>query len=590
MATTVMGRTPATINKKYTEYLLPTVLTAMATNIANIVDSMMAGNLLGVDALSAISILSPISQLYFALTVMFGLGASSVIAVAKGKNDAQKANRTFTAELFVLGALCVIMVAVQLVFADGICSLLITDDDIVHALAYDYYIPFIIGTPLQLFLLCAIYIVRADNRPRFSSNIIIIANVVNLTLDYVFMGVLDMGIKGSSWATVAGNLVGFIILLTHFISGKSTVRFDFSVLKKPREFFGIVGEFFTVGLSGALGTLLITVKMFFLNTLIMDTGGIDAMISYSVCRPCQILISMFITGASQTMILITSVCLGEKDYDGIRYAFRRAFSVLAVASAVITLGLCALSEFVIRLFGIVTEQDIANATPALQINALSLPFLALSFLLLYYYMSTKRKALSTTIAVLNGIVLQIPASLILANLFGVMGIWWSFVAAQVGTVIVVYLITLVIRKKSHGKYKNFYLLDTNDNDEITSISFKSTKENASAIPLYLESFLESHGIEKNKANRVAVAIEGFLGTLAQRSLNKKDADIDIRIMSDAEEIIISIRSNGKHFDFTAADNKDDTEEEISDIGVVKAISKSVEYSSVLGFNRLIIKI
>lgn len=586
MAKTLMGRNPATINKKYTEYLLPTVLTAMATNIANIVDSMMAGNLLGVDALSAISILSPISQLYFSLTIMFGLGASSVIAVAKGKNDIQKANRTLTAELFVLGALSVFLVAVQLVFADGICSLLITGDDIVHALAYEYYIPFIIGTPLQLLLLCSIYIVRADNRPRFSSNIIIIANVVNLGLDYVFMGVLDMGIKGSSWATVAGNLVGFIILLTHFISGKSTVHFDFSVLKKPREFFKIVGEFLAVGASGALGTMLITVKMFFLNTLIIDIGGIDGMISYSVCRPCQILISMFITGASQTMILITSVCLGEKDYDGIRYAFRRAFSVLAVASAVITLGLCAMSEPFIRLYGIVLEDDIANAMPALQINALSLPFLALSFLLLYYYMSTKRKALSTTIAVLNGIVLQIPASLILGNLFGIMGVWWSFVAAQVGTVVIVYIITMVIRKKSNGKYKNFYLLDTNDNDEITSISFKATKENASAIPMYLESFLTSHDIEKNKANRVAVAIEGFLGNLAQRSINKKDADIDIRLLSNGEEIIISIRSNGKLFDFTADDNK----EEASDIEVVKAISKSVEYSSVLGFNRLIIKI
>ncbi|MGN0668951.1 MAG: MATE family efflux transporter [Oscillospiraceae bacterium] len=586
MAAAVMGRTSATINKKYTEYLLPTVLTAMATNIANIVDSMMAGNLLGVDALSAISILSPISQLYFALTVMFGLGASSVIAVAKGKNDAQKANRIFTAELFVLGALCVILIAVQLIFADGICSLLITGDDTVHALVYDYYIPFIIGTPLQLFLLCAIYIVRADNRPRFSSNIIIIANVVNLAMDYVFMGVLDMGIKGSSWATVTGNLVGFIILMTHFISGKSTVRFDFSVLKKPREFFGIIGEFLTVGLSGALGTMLITVKLFFLNTVILDIGGTDGMIAYSVCRPCQILISMFITGASQTMILLTSVCLGEKDYDGIRYAFRRAFSVLAVASAVITLGLCAFPEPFIKLFGVTLESDIANAIPAMQINALSLPFLALSFLLLYYYMSTKRKALSTTIAVLNGIGLQIPASLILGNLFGLIGIWWSFVAAQVGTVVVVYIITLVIRKKSKGKYKNFYLLDTNDNDEITSISFKSTKDNASAIPMYLELFLESHGIEKNKANRVAVAIEGFLGTLAQRSENKKDADIDIRIMSGDDEIIISIRSNGKLFNFTETD----TDEEMSDISVVKAISKSVEYSSVLGFNRLIIKI
>lgn len=582
MVKSALGRNPTTINKKYTEYFLPTVLTAMATNIAFIVDSIIAGNILGKNAISAISLLSPISQLYFSLTILFGLGASSVIAVAKGKNDAQKANRTFTSELLVLGALCVVLVAVQLVFADGICSLL-TKDSTLRSLAYDYYIPFIIGTPIQFIILCAVYIIRTDNRPRFSSNIIIISNAVNLLMDYVFMGVLDMGIKGSSWATVSGNLVGIIILSTHFISGKSTLHFDFSVLKKPREFWGIVGEFLSVGVSGALGTMLITVKMFFLNSLIQNIGGNDAMAAYSICRPCQTLISMFITGASQTMVLITGVCLGEKDYDGIRFAFRRAFTILAAASAAITLFLCTMPELFISLFGVTPQSEIVNAV---RINSLSLPLQALSFLLLYYYMSTKRKALSTTIAALNGIVILIPTALVLSNLFGVNGIWWTFVAVQAATVAVVYVITLVIRKKSHGKYKNFYLLDTNDNDEITSISFKSTKENASAIPMYLESFLLAHGTEKNNANRVAVAVEGFLANLARRNEGKKNADIDIRIMSGDEEIIISIRSNGKLFDFTAEDD----EELISDFQVVKAISKSVEYSSVVGFNRLMIKI
>lgn len=83
MSSTVLGRNAVTVNKKYTEYFLPTVLTAMATNIAMIVDSIIAGNLLGQNSLAAINLMSPISQFYFSITILFGLGASSIISLQR---------------------------------------------------------------------------------------------------------------------------------------------------------------------------------------------------------------------------------------------------------------------------------------------------------------------------------------------------------------------------------------------------------------------------------------------------------------------------------------------------------------------------
>ena len=94
MSSTVLGRNAVTVNKKYTEYFLPTVLTAMATNIAMIVDSIIAGNLLGQNSLAAINLMSPISQFYFSITILFGLGASSIISFAKG--FLQAAGEAFT--------------------------------------------------------------------------------------------------------------------------------------------------------------------------------------------------------------------------------------------------------------------------------------------------------------------------------------------------------------------------------------------------------------------------------------------------------------------------------------------------------------
>ena len=165
--------------------------------------------------------------------------------------------------------------------------------------------------------------------------------------------------------------------------------------------------------------------------------------------------------------------------------------------------------------------------------------------------------------------------------------WISLVVAQVGTLIVLYFITLVIKRKSKGKYDSFYLIESNDNNEIVSLSFKGSKENASGVSLYLTSFLTSHNIEKNVANRIAVAVEGISADIAERTGTKKKADIDIRIMIDGGDAIISIRDNGEPYDMVSNDSEEKT---LSEIEVVKAVSKSVEYSSVLGFNRLVIKI
>lgn len=585
MNTSALSRNAVTVNKKYTEYFFPTVLTAMATNIAMIINMIIAGNLLGQNSLAAISLMSPVSQLYFSLTILFGLGSSSIVSFAKGRRDEKQANKVFTSAFIILCLLSIVLIAIQLPLADSICSLLTKDSEL-HALMYQYYIPFIFGTPLMLLLLSSIHFVRTDARPRFASNIIIISNCVNLLASLLLLGVFKMGIAGSSIASLIGNAVGFIIMSTHFITGKSTLHFDFSILKDLGQFFKFAGNMLAIGMSGALGTMLITVKMLFLNTIIQSVGGSAAMVSYSVCSSSQILMSMFITGASQTMIPIIGVCLGEKDYDGVRYAFRRAATILAVSSIVITLFIWAAPELIIRFFGITAEADVIATVAPLRINALSFFGQSFSFLFLYYYMSIQRKVLSTSISVLNGILIIIPSALILSTFFGIMGVWFSLVITQMGTLIIILIVTFIIQKKSKGKYKGFYLLPKSENNEVLSLSFKGTRENAAGVSLYLSSFLTANGIDAGKSNRVAVAVEEMAADSAERMAKKrKKADIDIRIFTDNDNIIVSIRDNGEEFDPTV---KDENESSLSPMNIIKAISNKVEYSRALGFNRTII--
>ena len=72
---------------------------------------------------------------------------------------------------------------------------------------------------------------RVDGQPNFASGVIIVANILNIILDYVFLGVLHMGIEGASLAMLIGYLVAFICTLKYHFDSKRTFRFVLSKLK-----------------------------------------------------------------------------------------------------------------------------------------------------------------------------------------------------------------------------------------------------------------------------------------------------------------------------------------------------------------------
>lgn len=550
MVQNTLKRNGNIINKKYMEYFWPTVLTAMANNIAIMVDAVLVGQMVGSTAMAAINLLSPVTQLYFSLTILFGLGSSTIISYAKGQHDKKTADKALTVALISLLVFTAVLMVVQFAFLDGIASMFTSIPELKQQLIL-YYIPFIIGTPFSLLLPSAVHCIRSDGRPKFASNLIIISNAINLTMDIVLMGVFKTGIIGSAIATVIGNVVAFIIMLTHFKNPKNTLHFDFSVFANPREFFQNFSLMFTTGLSGALGTLLVVVRMFFLNSMIQNSAGAEGVVAMSVITSSQIFISAFITGASQTMIPIVSVLLGEKDFKGIKYALRKASLILLIASMAIMLFIEALPEFVARLFGNMTASEMLVIVPALRISSISFPGMAFSFLIMYYYMAVKRKAFSVTISIVNGIAIIIPFAYLLDLLLGVTGIWIAMIAAQYGTLLILALMVLVTIKRSKGKYKNFYLLEENNADEIVSFSISSSISEHTVEEYMTENLPDS----EQKQEIISAIKDIFLHIKSSNPKKNKAVDTDIKINCEDNKYIILILSNGNEPDEDAFNSK-----------------------------------
>ena len=84
------------INKVYKAYLLPTILAMITGSIYVIVDVLFVAVFLGSDALAAFNIGMPVYTLYSAISLLFGVGASTTMSILMGRNDTENSNKVFS--------------------------------------------------------------------------------------------------------------------------------------------------------------------------------------------------------------------------------------------------------------------------------------------------------------------------------------------------------------------------------------------------------------------------------------------------------------------------------------------------------------
>lgn len=161
-----MKRSRKLITNKYLEFFVPTVLTVMATNFAAIVDAGIVGNLIDSTALSVINILMPVVQFYAAISILFGIAATAIIAGSRGKNsnDFSTGNMTLSVTVISLLVLSTVIMVLQFTFIDEITAFLTPVEEI-RPLVREYYLPLIFGTPFMLIMSSLVHIVRTDSRP-----------------------------------------------------------------------------------------------------------------------------------------------------------------------------------------------------------------------------------------------------------------------------------------------------------------------------------------------------------------------------------------------------------------------------------------
>ena len=564
------------LRSKFGEFFFPTLFTSMAGNICLFVDGLMVSFLLGASNLAPIQIVAPVITFVNLIYWMIGLGGSVLCSVSKAEFDDERSNSYFSVSIISLVSIGILITILGLLFSSNIAKFLCLSQ---HELISDvgsYFIALIIGMPFLCYMMSLSYFIRADGIPSLPFRAILVANIVNICFDVIYIKFFGMGISGAALATSTGYIVGSILISYYFIKKERTLEF---IKLKVNSFFNFLKKILTSGFSSASTQLYLTLKLLVINFLVGLTIGKSGVVAFSICYNSLFILYIFLIGTAQTMSPIVSVYFKEEDYSGVNYVVKRSLKFVLASSLALSVLFIVYPQALLFLYSVKNPADVPVVLNALRIFAISYVGTAITFLYTFYSQAIQKNQLSTIISLLEGFVLPISAAIILSYPLGGNGIWISFAIAEALTILFIFCYSRYINKKTDGEYTGFFINKHND-DNVFEHTISGNVEDAVNLARDVQNYLK----DNKSAALVGLSIEEMLVNII--NTNESVDTIDVIVRDNEDNILISIKDTGVEFN-PVIENE---QLKFDNISVLNKIADKIDYSRVLGLNSTVITI
>ena len=579
----VDNRNNRLLNAKLNKYIIPGIMMSLALQLGNIVDTIFVSNLIGVEAMSAVTMSLPVETIVQLTGYCLGVGGSIAVGNMLGKRDKEGASKLFSATFMVTLVVGLLFSICALGAAGPIARLLVSGDGILTTYTRDYIRISMFGAPVIGIGLMMVSYLGVENHPELASVYLILANVINLILDYIFLKFTPLGITGASLSTVLGFLFAMVVFIAYVRSEKRNISF---VRLKAKD-FSIIKEAIITGVPMLVFMATNFIKSLGLNTIIMNQVGEEGMAVFTVCDNVLLIVEMLTGGIIGVIPNVAGILFGEKDYVGIRVLCKKMLKYSYIVLAVIFVFIMLFTHQITVLFGSGGGELGAQMIQALRIFALCVaPYLWNKFIISYYE-SIEETTIASFVTFLENAVAVLPATFIGIYIWkqidgiGIDGIAIGFVATEIITVIA----AMIFRKIKH-KNSTFYIVPDKNPGINLDFSIKSTMEEAGTVNRKIMDFCKKNNVSGNKANLAAVCAEEMTVNIIKFG-GKTSNWIDINLCLEEDICRLRIRDNGINFN-PLEYTYDHEEFDIHGIELVKKISKSMDYIRAIDMNNTII--
>lgn len=552
------------IKRTFFQFFGPTLVASLALAVVSMTDLIVAGQLLGSGAFTAISLALPVTIYVQIIAAIFGGGAGIVLSNLLGRGERERCNRVFTTALLSAGAVGVATAALGLLFLDPLLLLLGGQPGESMDYARQYIgilllgMPFLILAPVQLTFL------RNDSHPRYTMFCVLAGGVWNLLANISLVLLFDLGIAGIAIGTITSQMFSCVL------SGLKLYRRggSFHLVRKGWS-FSDVREMARPGLPAAMIFFFQVVLTVVINHTLTVTGGDNAVAVYAVVKYLITFLYAFYDGVTGSMQPMLGIYQGEGEIDNLRRTVSVSFRIMLLLSVAITVALELGAPLICRIFGV--EADMLDITIAM------------------------------VIAVCNNLIFSVSIILLLANFtpLGSNSVYWGLVLTDYATLLVLFCALRVLRKPGESPLLLIPAQDARNKAPVYRVLIQDKYEDISRISAEIDTFCEEHGVPMKKCYYIHLCLEELVVNVIQLGFRKeRDNYIDIRLsVLPDQQVVLRIRDDAVEFDPTQTqaislgDLLDGSHEEAhNELGLflVKKVASSYSYKRTVGFNNFMV--
>ncbi|MCK5832770.1 MATE family efflux transporter [bacterium] len=421
------------VGKLLIKLSIPSTIGMFVMSSFNVVDTIFVGRGVGMLGIAGVAICFPVQILVLAIAQLFGMGGASIISRAIGTGDLAKVNKTFGNVVFSTTILSFMVAIPGLIFINTFAKFLGATPDVMPY-AIDYLSIILLGTVFRCFAISSNNIIRSEGRAKISMTLMIIAAILNVILDPIFIFVLDMGVKGAAIATVISQFAVAIYALAFFNSEKSIIQFKRIKLKPD---FKIIREIVSIGMASLGRNLSSSALIIIMNNVF---AGLDFQIGiaiYGIINRVIFLFSTPIMGVSQGLQPIVGFNFGAKRFDKVTEVVKKAY-IRAVVISLFTFTIVMLfPNQIINLFSN-DPNLIESGVPAFRKVVLLFPMIGLQMMGGAYFQAIGKAFKAFVLTLSRQAIVLIPLILILPKFLGIDGVFWSFPIADFSSAIITY--------------------------------------------------------------------------------------------------------------------------------------------------------
>ena len=317
------------------------------------------------------------------------------------------------------------------------------------AYAHDYMEIILYGNILTHIYFGLNALLRSAGHPRFSMTATIVAVVVNILLDPLFIFGMGMGVRGAALATVISQAIAVVWQITKFFNKNELVRFHRGIWRLNRE---ITSRALAIGLSPFLYNIAHCFVVIIINNQLKNFGGDMAIASYGVINRLTFVFAMMVMGLNQGMQPIAGYNYGAKLYDRVLKSFYiTCLYATGVMGTVFFLGECC-PEIMTRMF---THDDLLVGLTIKPMRIICSSMLIIGFQMVTgnLFTSIGKAGKAIFLSLTRQVLYLIPLALWMPLLFAdpLDGVWWAIPTSDTLSAITAVIVLLSARRSLHMK-------------------------------------------------------------------------------------------------------------------------------------------